>query len=228
MLNLLNEVYISDATNNDTINLFDANPLTAFWNTTTTSASASGQYNTSTGNITLSLENISYWHIEGPAGVLTGTSPNLTGLSAELTLDNEDHTGAFTKTSWSVTDHNLGDIAQTGLIASDLYLVVNYKGSGLREGIRTPLDGSVITNDSKELVDRGITIGPNPTNGLVKISSASNAPCSIRVHNTFGQLFIDRKGSLNTSLNLSGLPKGIYIISLSNDNISYAKKVILR
>lgn len=67
--------------------------------------------------------------------------------------------------------------------------------------------GDTATND-------GITLSPNPTNGLVLIEGATIT--DVRVYNTLGQLVKTTRNS--NEINLKGLPQGIYTIHITNED----------
>jgi Leucine-rich repeat (LRR) protein len=72
------------------------------------------------------------------------------------------------------------------------------------------------------------TIYPNPTNGEVNINNITLEKAN--VYNELGQLvktFTLNSGNTNNTINLSGLPKGIYYIYLINGDAASAKKVIV-
>jgi hypothetical protein len=98
--------------------------------------SASASYNVATGEILLSLKNVSFFKIEGPSGSFNGgDDPDFTGLAPLESTDGETVIGAFTQEEWSQTDYSLGNVAVSSLNVDNLKLIVNYKGSGLSEGI---------------------------------------------------------------------------------------------
>lgn len=73
-----------------------------------------------------------------------------------------------------------------------------------------------------------VVIYPNPTTGEVNINNASLEKAT--VYNSLGQLVktfnLDSSNTINT-INLTGLPKGIYYIYLINQDAASAKKVIV-
>lgn len=71
-------------------------------------------------------------------------------------------------------------------------------------------------------------LSPNPTKGEVTINNISLEKAN--VYNTLGQLvksFTLNSSNTDNSINLSGLPKGIYYIYLINGDASTAKKIIV-
>ena len=71
-------------------------------------------------------------------------------------------------------------------------------------------------------------IYPNPTKGEVNIQNVNLEKAT--VYNSLGQLaksFILNSADTNNTINLSGLPKGVYYIYLINQDAASAKKIIV-
>jgi uncharacterized protein (TIGR02145 family) len=72
-----------------------------------------------------------------------------------------------------------------------------------------------------------IIIFPNPASNLINIYSAEKQNLKIFIHNTIGDMVL--KGDLNNSRNemdISALPTGIYIITVSGRDWTVRKKII--
>lgn len=103
----------------------------------------------------------------------------------------------------------------------------NANWSGIKESTTT------YSNTCKNLgiedsVFAKVTIYPNPTNGEVNISNIALDKAT--VFNSLGQLvktFSLDSNNTNNTINLSGLPKGVYYIYLINQDAASAKKVIV-
>ena len=77
-----------------------------------------------------------------------------------------------------------------------------------------------------------LEISPNPANGaaLIKVYSAVAEKTSLNLINSLGQLvksFTFSNGESSNTINLSGLPKGVYYVYLINGDAASAKKIIL-
>ncbi|MBU2649396.1 MAG: T9SS type A sorting domain-containing protein [Bacteroidetes bacterium] len=71
-----------------------------------------------------------------------------------------------------------------------------------------------------------VHIYPNPVRDIVHISGISNA--QVNVFSTDGKLMISKENFNDNILDLSGLPKGIYILNVvTNDNYVIRKKVVV-
>ncbi|WP_291150947.1 T9SS type A sorting domain-containing protein [Flavobacterium sp. UBA7680] len=73
-----------------------------------------------------------------------------------------------------------------------------------------------------------VAVYPNPTKGVLNIQNVSLEKAD--VYNVLGQLVKSVKlnsGNTDNTINLSGLPKGVYYVYLINQDAASAKKVIL-
>lgn len=74
----------------------------------------------------------------------------------------------------------------------------------------------------------GWTIYPNPSVGVFSVSGLTK-PVLARVYTIFGQKIVEKRLSkTNNTLILSDYPKGIYILSLKNQQKTLFKKIIVR
>jgi len=71
---------------------------------------------------------------------------------------------------------------------------------------------------------------PNPNNGIFNISAASNEKQEIEVQNVLGQVVYNQAlNNGNTQIDLSNYDKGVYTISVTNENgLSSSKKIIIQ
>lgn len=73
------------------------------------------------------------------------------------------------------------------------------------------------------------SIYPNPSNGLVTISSENQEPFSVHVFNAQGALVADFTSSVSTeTIDLSNMSSGIYFIKTASESTSQIQKLILR
>lgn len=92
----------------------------------------------------------------------------------------------------------------------------------------TTVYSTTCTLGVEESVFSKVVIHPNPTKGTVNINNVSVEKAN--VYNTLGQLVKSfTLNSINTdnTINLSGLPKGVYYVYLINKDAASAKKIIL-
>lgn len=81
---------------------------------------------------------------------------------------------------------------------------------------------------TEDSVFNKVTMYPNPTKGEININNVSLEKAT--VYNSLGQLvksFTLNSSNTDNTINLSGLPKGVYYIYLINGDAASAKKIIL-
>ncbi len=75
-------------------------------------------------------------------------------------------------------------------------------------------------------IANSVKVYPNPTNGVVNIANAENA--SIEVYTITGTLVRSiKRANVNTTINLSNLSKGTYLVKVVKDNNVVTKKINL-
>lgn len=72
-----------------------------------------------------------------------------------------------------------------------------------------------------------LSVSPNPSNGVVKITTGAEKPYSVSVYNVLGIRVLKKDGFTDGTLDLTMLPKGIYFISADNGTDRISKRVVL-
>ena len=72
------------------------------------------------------------------------------------------------------------------------------------------------------------SVFPNPSNGEINISSFNNSNYNVKITNYLGDLILSKSLNENSSFDLSEYSKGIYLIEISNDNISENHKIVIK
>ena len=73
------------------------------------------------------------------------------------------------------------------------------------------------------------SVYPNPSNGEININSLNNDNYNIMITNYLGDIILSKSLTyINFSFDLSNYSKGIYMIEVSNDNISETHKVVIK
>lgn len=85
---------------------------------------------------------------------------------------------------------------------------------------------SVISSVRSETILKNVQISPNPTNGLVNISMEDFEVSTAKVYNTFGQLILENTFSKNTTIDISGISSGTYIVEIQNEKGSFSSKLV--
>ena len=79
----------------------------------------------------------------------------------------------------------------------------------------------------EEDVISGLNIYPNPSNGIVNIDLDENGEFSIEVTDILGKTISRETIKSNTILNLNNLDKGVYFVTVSNNEIMKTTKIIV-
>ena len=75
---------------------------------------------------------------------------------------------------------------------------------------------------------KDLVIAPNPATGNVNITTFQTLPYEVSVYNLLGQRVFYQESFQDGSLDLSSLPKSVYMIKVSFEKHSIAKKVVLQ
>jgi hypothetical protein len=82
---------------------------------------------------------------------------------------------------------------------------------------------------SKEKID-GLTVYPNPVgtqNNYVYISTKQNSPKNITIFSVLGKRILSTK-LFGKALNISKLNKGVYILNITENDISETRKLVIQ
>ncbi|UUF15742.1 MULTISPECIES: T9SS type A sorting domain-containing protein [Flavobacterium] len=116
--------------------------------------------------------------------------------------------------------------SKLGCIKVDNAAYANANWSKIKES--TTVYSETCTLGLEDSVFNKAAIYPNPTKGELNIKNVSLEKAN--VYNSLGQLvksFTLNSADVNHSINLSGLPKGVYYVYLINQDAASAKKVIV-
>ena len=97
-------------------------------------------------------------------------------------------------------------------------------------GVIHIIDDLLFAEESSLEDDKNIefSVYPNPSNGEININSLNNDNYNIMITNYLGDIILSKSLTGNFSFDLSNYSKGIYMIEVSNDNISETHKVVIK
>ena len=170
-------------------------------------------------------------------GTLNGIWYN-TGLFFEVTNDRKTwHKLAYLSgnaTGWKNCEFSLNEY-----IDSDFFQVrfrlessgsqdYNYVKIGYITDVEIVFDEITGIQSPEPTYFKDLIIAPNPTTGRVNITTFQETPYQITVFNMSGQRIFQQSAFRDGSLDLSSFPKGTYMIKVSSDKHSVAKKIVLQ
>ena len=79
-----------------------------------------------------------------------------------------------------------------------------------------------------EDANQGISIYPNPSNGLVNIENLNNIDNTIVVYDVLGKVVYSTNSNSSVSIDLSNNEKGVYIVEISNINGTISERVVIK
>ena len=97
--------------------------------------------------------------------------------------------------------------------------------NGVAYAIRLMSDPSIGMAEVSALT--GVSVYPNPSEGLVYVTAKQAEKHTVEVMNVLGERILAEEFSLNTTLDLSGLAKGAYTVRVSNGTASSVQPLIL-
>lgn len=139
--------------------------------------------------------------------------------------------GTSTQYQWKINGANVGGQVTSSymtntLADNDLVSVVVYSNDSCSNpdtALSNVLDMTVTVSIAALNKESGISVYPNPTNGMVVITG-STVINNVTVTNIVGQKLISREGNSKTmTIDLEGLAPGVYIIKV---NDSYVERVV--
>ena len=98
--------------------------------------------------------------------------------------------------------------------------------NGNAAGIRLITADNVGIGETAEL--SGISIYPNPTEGVIRINIEETATYNIDVVNVLGEVVYTSTVSSNTSFDLNDFGAGVYVVRVSTEEAAYTERVIVQ
>lgn len=116
-------------------------------------------------------------------------------------------------------------------IPDTLNIILLSSGRAATAGSKFTVDNLAFEYDQSILSNNKLDcyIYPNPSNGLINVSLASNEKTTATLYNSLGQkMFSKALYTFSSTLDFSNLPKGIYLLELKSDELRTVKKITLK
>jgi hypothetical protein len=75
---------------------------------------------------------------------------------------------------------------------------------------------------------QGVTVFPNPSQGLITVSNDNGDQNTIAITNLAGQVVYTQEVSSEVTVDLAGFGSGIYVVNVTNENGSLVERVVLQ
>lgn len=102
----------------------------------------------------------------------------------------------------------------------------HFYGNGEAWAIRLISDPTVGVKETAELA--GVSMYPNPTNGLLRVSTIGNEKHLIEVLNMLGEVVLINTFAGTITLDLAEFAQGVYSVRVSNGTASTTQRVVLK
>ncbi len=74
----------------------------------------------------------------------------------------------------------------------------------------------------------GVSVYPNPSEGVITVSNANNAENTIVVYDMVGKVVYTTSANSSTTIDLSSNGTGVYMVKVSNENGSIVERVVIK
>lgn len=155
-----------------------------------------------------------------------------------VTFDNADGTLAFSNGDEQPISVGMDSFSHRALFNVDyigsiyptqptsLIGFITQRSNGYHIQARDLTDITILSNDTIDSVDFNIYPNPNSTDKLF-INTSNGQPVNITVYSTLGQQIINVQ-NVTRELNISSLDAGLYIVRISQDEVSQTRKLIVK
>jgi hypothetical protein len=133
-----------------------------------------------------------------------------------------------TAPTWNQSYNGMSNVKVVDLdVRNDNTVFAATYGRGIFSGQFT--QPSLSTNDN--VLNKGIKVYPNPSNGIVNVSIDNYAGnITVEVYDMNGRKVFSNSGEYMkaNTINLQGFQNGVYILNVKGDELSYSEKIILQ
>jgi hypothetical protein len=172
-------------------------------------------------------------HIGCPVNAIVTSSYNVVSIGSviennitlkKLNMGNFSITERFGSSGFLFMLSNKGNCHTDNFVGSLCYKDDSF---GLKQFSSFACDYSSTVGLSKHLINKDITIFPNPTTGKFTITSETSEITNLTIHNAIGELVYSQQNiNLNNQIDLHFLPRGIYQVSLESNKIRKTMKLV--
>lgn len=74
----------------------------------------------------------------------------------------------------------------------------------------------------------GVAVYPNPSTGLINVTSLNATANTIVVYDMIGQVVMTKEVNASTTLDLTSSGTGVYLVEVSNENGSFVERVVIK
>ena len=133
-----------------------------------------------------------------------------------------------TAPTWNQSYNGMSNVKVVDLdLRNDNTVFAATYGRGIFSGQFTATSLSIDDN----VLNKGIKVYPNPSNGIVNIAIDNyNGDITVEVYDINGRKVFSNAGDymkVNT-INLQGFQRGVYILNVNGESLSYSEKIILQ
>lgn len=155
---------------------------------------------------------------------MDNTTPNFSGSSEHQMTQGVDN--FMFRSTFSSADY-AADGAEVPTSTTNIVGIVNERSGSLYYfTAREASDFSVVLSVADNSID-GFNIYPNPSNtGTIHISTTLNQNKNVQIFDMLGKKVIDK--NTTATINISALQAGIYIVKVTENNVSATKRLVVR
>ncbi len=205
------------------------------------------EYGASENEIFVTMHNynvVSIWYSSNGGTTWVSKEGNLPDLPVKCILKNQLnaneviigtelgvwYTNNFNTTAptWNQSYNGMSNVKVVDLdLRNDNTVFAATYGRGIFSGQFTATSLSIDDN----VLNKGIKVYPNPSNGIVNIAIDNyNGDITVEVYDINGRKVFSNAGDymkVNT-INLQGFQRGVYILNVNGESLSYSEKIILQ
>lgn len=175
-------------------------------------------------NLSAAPENYESELVNVVAVDMDNTTPNFAGGSEHQMTQGADN---FTFRSSFFDANYAANGAEVPTTATNVTGIINERSGSLYYlTARDSDDFSVVLSVADNTID-GFSIYPNPSNsGVINITTRANQIKNVQIFDMLGKKVIEKKTT--ATVNISALQAGIYIVKVTENNVSATKRLVVR